>query len=289
MSQYLSKISNSNPKPYHCKSVKSLVSPAIRVDALTVYLGSKKVISDVSFHIQKGQVLGVLGPNGAGKTSLLNALSGELAAHSGLIALDQYNMCELSAKQLSSLRVVLPQHSSMTFNLPVSAVVAMGAYPFMTAPQALVEKWVNRALIQVELETLQDRDYLSLSGGEQQRIQFARLLVQAFAIIKDRGHVYIFLDEPTASLDPKHQVLLMRVVRALADIEQATVMVVLHDLNMASRWCDKILLLYQGQVVAFDTPKHVLTSAKLEQVYGLPMKVMPHPYHENNVWVVADV
>jgi iron complex transport system ATP-binding protein len=263
----------------------------LRVQSLFMRLGSnqhaKTILNDMSFNLRVGHVMAVLGPNGVGKSSLLHSLSGDIKLQNGQIFFDEQSITDLSPKTLATMRAVLPQQQSMSFNMRVSTVVAMGAYPFIQANPNDVTQWVAQALQEVDLEALQNRDYLALSGGEQQRVQFARLLVQAYAIIQQRGHVYIFLDEPTASLDPKHQVLLMRVVRALADSRCAAVLVVMHDLNLAARWCDKVLLLNQGEVVTCDHPKQALTSDRLESVYGIPMTVMRNPHHDQSVWVVS--
>lgn len=264
---------------------------ALRVQSLFMRLGSnqhaKTILNDVSFNLPVGQVMAVLGPNGAGKSSLLHCLSGDIKLQYGQIFFDEKSLTDLSPKLLATIRAVLPQQQSMSFNMTVSTVVAMGAYPFIQANPNDVTQWVVQALQEVDLEALQNRDYLALSGGEQQRVQLARLLVQAYAIIQKRGHVYIFLDEPTASLDPKHQVLLMRVVRALADSRCAAVFVVMHDLSLAARWCDKVLLLNQGQVITCDHPIQALTSERLESVYGIPMTVMRNPHHGQSVWVLS--
>ncbi len=265
--------------------------PSLRVQSLCMRLGSnqhtKMILNDISFDLPVGQVMAVLGPNGAGKSSLLHSLSGDIKPYYGQIFFDEQSITDLSSKTLATIRAVLPQQQSMSFNMTVATVVAMGAYPFIQATPNDVSQWVVQALQAVDLEALQNRDYLALSGGEQQRVQFARLLVQAYAIIQQRKHVYIFLDEPTASLDPKHQVLLMRVVRALAGSRCAAVLVVMHDLNLAARWCDKVLLLNQGQVVTCDHPSKALTSDRLESVYGIPMAVMRNPHHAQSVWVVS--
>lgn len=291
----------SQPKPKPKPQSRTQPQPIIQkkpletlqVQSLSLSLGAgrhvKPILKNISFDLPVGQVLGVLGPNGAGKTSLLNSLTGECQTQQGQVRLDGQAITELSAQALASMRVVLPQQHAMSFNMPVSAIVAMGAYPFAQFSQTKVDKWVIQALSEVELLALQHRGYLDLSGGEQQRVQFARLLVQAWAIIQISGHVYIFLDEPTASLDPKHQVLLMQIVQSLAQAKQAAVFIVMHDLNLAARWCDQVLLLNQGQVVVCDDPRHALTSARLEAVYGLPMTVMPHPHHAEYIWVVGHV
>lgn len=264
-------------------------TPTLSVNALTVHRGSRQrqaaVLNGVSFTLNAGQVMAILGPNGAGKTTLLHAISGELPYQQGHVFVNGRSLTHLNAQALAHVRVVLPQQHTMTFDMPVGAIVQMGAYPFMTIAPSLVHQWVQDALRCVQLQSCQHKGFLTLSGGQQQRVQFARLLVQAYAIIKEQGCVSIFLDEPTASLDPKYQVLLMRTVRELANQKQAAVAVVMHDLNMAAQWCDRVLLLSAGQQLAYDEPRRVLTSERLTSVYGLPMHVWPHPTRSNQVWV----
>ncbi|MFW8565212.1 heme ABC transporter ATP-binding protein [Orrella sp. 11846] len=261
---------------------------ALNATSLQVQRGKRTVIDDVSFELTVGEVLGVLGPNGAGKSSLLGACCAELPIGRGNVALAGHSTQTMKALALARARAVLPQYAGMTFDLPVQDVVSMGAYPFAELTPQYVEESVVEAIEQADLSHKLHEPYSALSGGEQQRAQFARVLVQTKSIVQSQGHAFLFLDEPTASLDPKHQVLLMRVVRQLAREHQTGVMVVLHDLNMAAQWCDRLMLMANGQIKALDVPEKVLTEPLLEEVYGLPMLVRPHPKNAQQLIVMVD-
>lgn len=263
--------------------------PSMQVLSVSMQRGGREVLCDVSVDLPVGEVLGVLGPNGAGKSSFLGACCAELPISSGRISFDGSTLDGSSALSLARTRAVLPQHSAMTFDLPVADVVSMGAYPFPQASPSQVRRWTEEAIAQIDLEHKAQQSYKALSGGEQQRAQFARVLVQTRAIVQSKGCAYLFLDEPTASLDPKHQVLLMQVTRELARESRTAVVVVLHDLNMAARWCDRLMLMTQGVICALDEPAKVLDEELLEKVYGLPMVVRTHPLHADRLIVMADV
>lgn len=258
------------------------------VEGLCVRRGNRDVLHNVSMHLEVGEVLGILGPNGAGKSSFLGACCAELPVSDGEVSFDGRVTHRTKPLTLARTRAVLPQQSAMTFDLPVSEVVSMGAYPFPEVPPATVQSWINEAIVRADLAHKAQQSYRALSGGEQQRAQFARVLVQTRAIVSLQGHAYLFLDEPTASLDPRHQVLLMQGVHDLARNHSTAVVIVLHDLNMAARWCDRLMLIADGQVAAIDRPPVVLDEGLLEQVYGLPMRVRPHPVHPERLIVMAD-
>ena len=262
---------------------------SMQVLSVSMQRGGREVLCDVSVDLPVGEVLGVLGPNGAGKSSFLGACCAELPISSGRISFNGLTVDGSSALRLARTRAVLPQHSAMTFDLPVADVVSMGAYPFPDASPSQVHRWTEEAIAQIDLEHMAQQSYKALSGGEQQRAQFARVLVQTRAIMQFKGSAYMLLDEPTASLDPKHQVLLMRIVRALAWESRTAVVVVLHDLNMAARWCDRLMLMTRGTICALDKPAKVLDETLLEEVYGLPMVVRTHPLHADRLIVMADV
>lgn len=261
---------------------------ALNLQAVRIERGNRQIVQSLDLNLPVGQVLGVVGPNGAGKTSLLSACCGELALHSGHIRLGQHEVHRQSAKQLARLRAVLPQQSQLTFNLPIAQIIQMGSYPFPEIEQALVDRWTDEAITIADLANHLSKPYDALSGGEQQRVQFARVLVQTWAISRTRGHAYLFLDEPTASLDLKHQSLLLRYVRQLADEGLVAVFVILHDLNLAARWCDRILLLSESHPPMDGTPANILTADALARVYGIPMRVEPHPVRNGDLLILTN-
>ncbi|MGB6054250.1 MAG: hemin ABC transporter ATP-binding protein, partial [Burkholderiaceae bacterium] len=171
----------------------------------------------------------------------------------------------------------------------VREVVAMGAYPFPELSPAGHEALLRHALRQADAAGLAGRRYLDLSGGEQQRVQFARVLAQVLAAREAAQYRALLLDEPTSNLDPRHQLLLLRTVRSLARSEGIAALVVLHDVNLAAQWCDRLLLLAHGRSVALGAPAEVLTPQRLEQVYALTARVLPHPLHGDTPLVVFEV
>ncbi len=244
---------------------------------LGCHRGARKILSGIDLELRAGEVLGVLGANGAGKTTLLATLAGELAATEGRVELDGRAMAGWTPAALARRRAVLPQSPSLSFDLSVREVVAMGAYPFAELTPADHEALLRQALHQADAAGLAERRYLALSGGEQQRVQFARALAQVLAAREPGQYRVLLLDEPTASLDPRHQLMLLGAVQALARAEGIAALVVLHDVNLAAQWCDRLLLLARGRCVALGTPAEVLTPQTLEQVYELPVNVLAHP------------
>lgn len=249
----------------------------LRTENLSCARGERVVLQDVSISLPAGEMLGVLGANGAGKTSLLATLSGELPAHGGSVRLDARPLADYSVAELARRRAVLPQSPSLSFDLSVREVVAMGAYPFGGLAPNEAEALIQRALDAADAQRLAGRRYLALSGGEQQRVQFARVLVQTLAARQADEYRLLMLDEPTASLDPKHQLQLLQGVKRITRDEDIAALVVLHDVNLAAQWCDRLLLLAHGRPVALGQPAEVLTAARLEAVYELPASVLSHP------------
>jgi iron complex transport system ATP-binding protein len=242
---------------------------------LTCHRGARRVLDQIDLDLPPGEVLGVLGANGAGKTTLLSTLAGELPARAGTLSWDGRPLSGMNARELARRRAVLPQSPSLGFDLSVGEVVTMGAYPYPELTVADELALVARALRLADAESLAMRRYPGLSGGEQQRVQFARALLQVLACRLPGQYRALFLDEPIASLDPRHQLQLLRAVRDLSRSDGLAVLVVLHDVNIAARWCDRLLLLSSGRAVAHGTPEDVLTPANLEDVYGLPALVRP--------------
>ncbi|KPG81868.1 heme ABC transporter ATP-binding protein [Pseudomonas sp. RIT-PI-o] len=239
---------------------------------LHVRRGRKAVLSGVTLQLEPGEVLGVLGPNGAGKSTLLGALCGELLASDGNVSLDEQALSHWSGTQRAQRLAVPPPVSTLDFAFAVEEVVGMGRLPYLTGRRR-DDEIVAAALAAADAGHLSGRSYLALSGGERQRVHLARVLAQLWP-----GQVgqTLLLDEPTSMLDPLHQHITLQAVREFAK-RGAAVLVILHDLNLAARYCDRGLLLEEGRSVALDTPQQVLRPDTLKAVFGLEVLVQPHP------------
>lgn len=259
---------------------------SFNVNHLTLDRDQSVVLSDVDLSIGPGELVGLLGPNGVGKSSLLAAMAGELAWVTGTVQIDGLNLEQLSALEQAQRRVVVTQQANLNFDLRVRDVLNMGAYPYPQVNQLLLDQWLMRALSFADLLSLQECLYTELSGGEQQRVQLARALVQCFAIEHHNGVAYLLLDEPLANLDPRHQVQFMQVLEQLVCSAQIGVLIVVHDLNVAARHCHRLVLLSEGRVIASGLPSDVLTPVALKQAFGLDWTVIAHPKDVNRVLVV---
>lgn len=244
----------------------------LRVANLQVRRGQQAVIDDISLQLQPGEVLGVLGPNGAGKSTLLGALCGELAPSQGDVWLDGRLLADWHGPERARRLAVLPQVSTLGFAFRVEEVVGMGRLPHDSG-LARDSEIIAAALHAADAEHLRGRSYLALSGGERQRVHLARVLAQLWP---GEPGTTLLLDEPTSALDPLHQHTTLQAVRAFAD-RGAAVLVILHDLNLAARYCDRILLLQQGRAHALGTPRQVLQPGALKAVFGLEVLVQEHP------------
>jgi hypothetical protein len=275
----------------------------LQAHGIAVQRGERQILSDIDLSLPAGQVIGVLGANGAGKSTLLAALAGELSPSAGRITLNGRPLSAWPAAELASCRAVLPQSPSLQFDLPVATVIGMGAYPHArhtrtgaprtdsrdTAQAAIAEdqRILQRVLALADVQDLYERRYRRLSGGEQQRVHLARVLYQL--LLARQGHDeyrVLMLDDPTASLDPRHQLHLLSAVHTLVHEENVAALVIVHDLNLAAGCCDRLLLLGQGRVAACGTPAQVLTPDTLRQVYGVEATVLPHPNQPGRPLVV---
>ncbi|GIZ12239.1 heme ABC transporter ATP-binding protein [Pseudomonas sp. NCCP-436] len=244
----------------------------LQVEQLEIRRGRSLVLSGIDLQLLPGQVLGVLGPNGAGKSTLLAAMAGELSASSGQVLLEQRALSEWIGAERARRLAVLPQSSTLGFAFRVEEVVAMGRLPHASG-RARDAEIVEQALQAADAGHLTGRSYLALSGGERQRVHLARVLAQLWPGGQGQS---LLLDEPTSMLDPLHQHTCLQTVRKLAESGVA-VLVVLHDLNLAARYCDRLLLLEQGRPHALGTPDEVLRAESLRAVFGLEVLVQHHP------------
>ncbi|MEX3071232.1 heme ABC transporter ATP-binding protein [Vibrio alginolyticus] len=239
---------------------------------ISMKYGSRVVLDDISIDIRAGEVTALLGPNGAGKSTLLKLLCGEIPSHNDIEYFGQAKDCwqpEVIAKHLA----MLPQHSTLTFPFLAREVVELGAIPLAVSNKetsALALHYMEKT----DVLHLADRLYPALSGGEKQRLHLARVLTQ---LHQSGEKKILMLDEPTSALDLAHQHNTLKIAREAAKTEGAAVVVVLHDLNLAAQYADRLVLLHNGKLVCDAPPWDALTPERIEQVYGYQSIVTKHP------------
>lgn len=243
----------------------------IDLDDVGVTLGGESILEGVSFDVPRGRLVGLVGPNGAGKTTIIKTINGSLAPDEGEVRIDDDPVVGLPARAVSQRVATVPQNTSLGFDFAVRDVVAMGRTPhrsrFERASTADREA-VERALRRARIVDFADRPIGSVSGGERQRVVLARALCQ--------DTPGLLLDEPTASLDIGHGVRILRLVRELVS-EGKTALAAIHDLDLAARFCDDLVLLAGGRVLVTGRPEDVLTEANVEEAFDVQVAVAPHP------------
>jgi len=234
---------------------------------VSVSAGRRMILDAVSFSVAPGEVLGIVGPNGAGKTTLLRVLTGELVPRPGSAKLGGRELRSQSVAELARQRAYLPQQSSLDFGFSVLEVVLLGRTPHRARESQRMSLDISeRAMALCSVSELGARPYLELSGGEQQRVQLARVLAQIWEP-SDAARL-LLLDEPTASLDLSHQHTTLESVRRFAESGVAVV-VVLHDLALAAQYTDRLLLLAGGRVLDQGKTGDVLTPANVSRAFGV--------------------
>jgi iron complex transport system ATP-binding protein len=241
------------------------MSPVIEAESVGVQIGRKALLDGVSLAISAGETVALVGPNGAGKSTLLRALSGEIAPTSGTVRLKGREPRSYGPRLLALHRAVLSQSVTVAFPFTVAEVVRMGAGE-RSGPA--VDAMVDRALGEVDLDTFRDRIIGTLSGGEQQRAHFARVMVQLACGEAAHGPGVLLLDEPTASLDLRHQLDIVEVARRCVG-RGITVIAILHDLNLAALFAGRIVVLHDGRLAGDGPPAQIVNDAMLERVFGV--------------------
>lgn len=230
----------------------------IKTENIKVNIGTKEILKGIDIDVKNREFVGIIGPNGSGKSTFLKCIYRNLKPTSGVVMLDEINLSNITVKESAKKIAVVAQHNYYDFDFSVLDIVLMGRAPhkkLMERDSQNDYKIVEEALRKVDMLEYKDRNFNTLSGGEQQRIILARALAQ--------GTNCLILDEPTNHLDIKYQLQLMSIVKDL-DIE---VIAAIHDLNIALMYCDKIYVLNNGKIVAYGKPKEILTSKLIKEVY----------------------
>lgn len=239
---------------------------------VTVIAGGRAIVDGVDLRIERGELVALVGANGAGKTTLLRVLTAELSPARGRVLLAGRPLAAWHPLELARVRAVLPQSSPLSFPFRAREVVLFGRAPHGAAAARRI---ADRALAAAGASHLAERRYPTLSGGEKQRVQLARVLAQIWDA-PDRGDCALFLDEPTASLDLAHQHAVLAAARDLAD-RGAAVLTVLHDLDLAARYADRIAVLARGRVLADASPELALRPDIVERAFSVRASLLRDP------------
>jgi iron complex transport system ATP-binding protein len=227
----------------------------LEVKNLQVQRGEKFLLKNINFSFSYGDFVAVLGPNGAGKSTLMQYLSGIEKNYQGEIFLENINLKNFSLKELAKKRACLSQNYQVNFPFKIEEIIAMGLENYS-------EKIINELLFLLDILHLKNRNFSNLSGGEKQRVQIARILAQIY----EKENVFLFLDEPISSLDLKHQFLLLKLLKNLAQ-NKVGILIIIHDLALAASFANKFLLLKNGEIFCFENKEKALTKNNLINLF----------------------
>ena len=243
---------------------------------ITVSYGSRDILSEVTFDLRDGEIIALLGPNGAGKTTLVRALNGSIHPANGAVIYEGKQLAELSRREIAKHIAVVAQENETRFPVSVLEFVLAGRFVHGSAFGWESDDDIaaaRKALADCELTDFADRSMNELSGGERQRVVLARSLAT--------GADVLLLDEPTANLDLAHQAMMFRLVRERCREAGASAVVITHDLNLASEFAGRILILREGEVFAFGEPNVVLTAENITSVFGVNVLLDENPVSRN--------
>lgn len=248
------------------------MNAGLSVRGVSVQLGAERILDAVDLIAEPGKVTGLIGPNGAGKSTLLRAILGLAPLESGSVSFGGADLLAMSRRSRAQFAAFVEQSASTDARLTARETVLLGRIPFQTvwqvSPSAEDRDLAEAALAAVDMLAFADRLYHTLSGGEQQRVQIARALAQQPRLL--------LLDEPTSHLDVHAQLATLALLHQRAKAG-GTILLALHDLNLAAGFCDALILMHEGRQVAAGPPEQVLTHALLRAVYGVDVTVLRHP------------
>jgi iron complex transport system ATP-binding protein len=244
----------------------------LTIDGINCSYGSVQILDDISFGVKNGEFLGILGPNGSGKTTLLKSISKVLKPKKGTILIDDQNIYDMKSIELAKQMAVVPQSSPVSFDFTALEVVLMGRNPHMKRFQMEGKSDLEIAKNSMKVTRtweFADRSVTELSGGERQRVIIARALTQEPEIL--------LLDEPTTHLDISNQLEIMDLIKQLCKTKKLLIVAVFHDFNLAARYCDSIILLKDGKIVAAGESDETLTTENVKEVFSVDTIVKKHP------------
>ena len=245
----------------------------IKLSNISYQVNDLIILNDVSLEIKNGEVLSLVGPNGAGKSTLLNIMTGDLEPTNGCVRYEKYNLKDLDIIDRSFYRGVMSQAQQIVFDFSVKEIIEMGwIEKGVSSYSNDFSKAVKEISSLCDLENLLERKFNRLSGGEQRRVHFARTLLQLWRPSNSKDPIFMLLDEPTANLDLYYEIKLMEIIKMKAN-EGVGVFLIMHDLNLAAKYSNRIALMSDGGLIQVDTPINVLDPSLLKRIYNLDMSV----------------
>jgi iron complex transport system ATP-binding protein len=239
-------------------------------------IGKKNILNGISADFLPGEFNMILGPNGSGKSTFLKIFSGEINDYEGAVFYNDNNISTQKKESLATYRAVMSQQPELSFPLMVDEVIMMGRYPhFNFSPNKKDRSICDAVIERMRLSYFKERNYLTLSGGEKQRVQFARVLAQIWQQ-PAKGNRFLFLDEPLASLDINYQQEFLQVAAEFA--KKGTVLIaVIHDINLALQYADKLFFLKEGQLIAQGRPEEVINEQLIKTVFDVKASIITNP------------
>lgn len=235
---------------------------------VSVELGGRDVVREVSLHVHPGELVALVGPNGCGKSTLLSVLSGTRALRRGQVWIDGIAIGSIPMRELARHRSLVTQQNRADTPFTVAEVVEMGRYPWLRTPDAARSpEIIDDAMRRCDLTDITDRPFSQLSGGQQARVSLARAVAQDTPVM--------MLDEPTAALDIRHQEQVLDILRAHRD-DGAAVLLVVHDLSLAAAYADRVAVMKEGKLLAAGPTREVMTPELLTETYDHPVEVIEH-------------
>jgi len=251
----------------------TLTRMTFELQQVSLLRGEHVALRDIDLRLSRDRLVGVIGPNGSGKSSLLAVLAGDLRSDQGRVCIDDEPVLGRSSDELAKQRAIMAQQSEAIFNLTVRQVLELGLFAYAHWPMPKRDRLLRAVSESLGLDHWLDESLTARSLGQQQRVHFARALLQAQAAWHERGCAWLLLDEPTASQDPWHQQSMLAACKAFLSWGQVGVVVVMHDLTLAAQWCDDLVVLKDGDVLTQGPCRSVLTDKQLGLAFGNDLKI----------------